>query len=269
MTHSAHLPTLAAMRREQTQDELGPFQFVILILSLLLLAALAAEWLLPVPREVSRLLMFIDTAVCVVFLTDFLNRFFRAPSKLAFMKWGWIDLLASIPAVEALRWGRVFRVARIVRLLVGIHSIRRLISIIFASQARAGLASIFVFTFMVVSFSSTSILLCENDPDANIYTAEDALWWSFVTITTVGYGDHYPVTTAGRIVAAGTMFAGVGLFGALSGVVASLLLGSGKDDQDELLTEVRQLRAEVTALRNPSVSSTQKPAPEPEKRDPS
>ena len=231
-------------------DELGPIQFVILVLSLLLLAALAAELILPVPKEVSRLIGFIDTAVCVVFLADFIDRFRRAPSKAAFMKWGWIDLLASVPAIQSLRWGRVFRILRIVRLLLAVKSFRRLLGQLFTSKAHAGFASVFAFGFVIISCSSIAILLCESSR-GNIRTAGDALWWCLVTITTVGYGDFYPVTTGGRIVAVLTMVSGVGIFGALSGVIASVLLGSMKKEEDEILLEVRALKAEVAQLRNP------------------
>ena len=236
------------MPSEENRTELGPLELVVLILSLFLLAALAAELVLPVPREVARVIGFIDTAVCVVFLLDFAHRFHRARSKLQFMKWGWIDLLASIPVIDSLRWGRLFRIFRIVRLLLAVHSFRELFGVLFASRTRAGIAAVFVLTFVIVSFSSIGILLCEGGPDGNIKTAGDAVWWSFVTITTIGYGDYYPVTAAGRAVAVVTMFAGVGIFGAMSGVVASVLLGSRKKDGDEIAAEMRALRAEVARL---------------------
>ncbi|MSU64738.1 MAG: ion transporter [Opitutus sp.] len=232
-------------------DELGPIQFVILVLSLLLLATLTAALIFPLPAEVTRLIGFIDTAVCVVFLADFVDRFRRAPSKAAFMRWGWIDLLASVPAIPALRWGRVFRVLRIARLLLAIKSFRRLLGLLFTSKAHAGFASVFAFGFVIISGSSIAILLCEGSR-GNIQTAGDALWWCLVTITTIGYGDFYPVTTAGRSVAVLTMFSGVGIFSALSGVIASVLLGSMQKEEDEILVEVRALKAEVARLRETS-----------------
>jgi voltage-gated potassium channel len=74
---------------------------------------------------------------------------------------------------------------------------------------------------LVVFTASIAILHLERRADANIVTAEVALWWSITTITTVGYGDHYPVTTEGRMVAVALMAVGVGLFGTLSGMAAS------------------------------------------------
>jgi voltage-gated potassium channel len=239
--------------RPAASEHLGPFQLVLLALSLFVLAALAADTFLVLPPEISRILHYIDTVVCLVFFVDFVLRFRAAPSKAAFMKWGWIDLVASIPVIDSLRWARVVRVLRVIRLLRGLRLLHRIFALLFAHRARGGIASVGLISFLVVSFSSVGILLCERTPEANIRTAEDAVWWSLTTITTVGYGDKYPVTTAGRIVAASVMVIGVGLFGTLSGLVASLFLGKSEekisDDESQILTELRALRTEVAALR--------------------
>jgi voltage-gated potassium channel len=69
--------------------------------------------------------------------------------------------------------------------------------------------------------------------NANITNASDAVWWTYVTITTVGYGDRYPVTNWGRIVGVLTMTAGVGLFGTLSGYLAQSFLAPSKEEKAE------------------------------------
>lgn len=73
------------------------------------------------------------------------------------------------------------------------------------------------------------MLMIEGDiPESNIHNASDALWWVFVTISTVGYGDHYPVTTLGKILAAVIIVCGVGLFGMVAGLVSSMISDPGK-----------------------------------------
>jgi len=72
--------------------------------------------------------------------------------------------------------------------------------------------------------SSIAILQVETDPRSNIKTAEDALWWSYTTITTVGYGDLYPVTAEGRLIAIVVMTFGVGLFGTFTAYIASVFV---------------------------------------------
>lgn len=207
--------------------ELGPFQLALFVLTAMLLLGLAAKMLLPIPREVGRLVFYIDFAICVILLIDFIVRFAAAESKLKFLKWGWIDLIASIPMVETLRWGRLFRIIRVIRLVVAFPSVRHLLGALFGNRREVGLSSVLVFTVLVVSFSSAGMLLAETSPESNIRTAEDALWWSMTTITSVGYGDRFPVTNVGRIVASLTMFCGIGLFGTLSGVAASFFIGNG------------------------------------------
>lgn len=89
---------------------------------------------------------------------------------------------------------------------------------------------------MVLEFVSIFILVTEhNDANANIKTASDALWWAYVTVTTVGYGDKYPVTNSGRIVGVLLMTIGVGLFGVLTGYLANAFLKpkSTKQNQQE------------------------------------
>lgn len=235
-----------------THPELRPFEAVILILSVVAVAALGVELMFPVPAEAQRVIRWVDNIICAVLLIDFSIRFYRAESKLSFMKWGWIDLLASIPEVEALRWGRLFRVFRILRIIMISRSLRQYLSELFRNRTRGGVASVFLITFLVISFSSVAILLAERSSGANIRTAGDAVWWSITTITTVGYGDKYPVSDIGRVIAGILMLMGVGLFGTLSGVIASFFLGhhhEQKQKEKELHEHLRQLHAEIAELK--------------------
>ena len=84
---------------------------------------------------------------------------------------------------------------------------------------------------------SIGVLYVEGaSPDANITDASDAIWWTYVTITTVGYGDRFPVTNWGRIVGVFVMTAGVGLFGTLSGFLAQSFLSPSKKQEPETAT---------------------------------
>ncbi|MFN0175157.1 MAG: potassium channel family protein [Saprospiraceae bacterium] len=82
-----------------------------------------------------------------------------------------------------------------------------------------------VVAILMIVFSSIAILQVEDDPNSNIKTGEDALWWSYVTITPVGYGDKYPVTTEGRMIAIALMTVGVRLFGTFTALMASWFVG--------------------------------------------
>jgi voltage-gated potassium channel len=233
------------------EAKVGMFQFAVLVLTLCVLAAFLADTLLGLPPAVGQVIHWVDTAVCVVLLVDFAIRFRRAESKLRFMKWGWIDLIASIPNLEVLRWGRLVRVLRIIRLLRAVRSLQRILALLFRNRVEGGAVSIGLTAFLLVAFSSASILICERDPNANIKTAEDAVWWSISTVTTVGYGDKYPVTTEGRLLGMVLMTAGVGLFGGLSGLAAAFFFGARESksvEHQEILARLEQLQAKLDAM---------------------
>jgi len=225
----------------KTADKLSIFQIALLFLSILVLISLVLDAVVPISREVSNILQTLDLVACALFFIDFLIRFWRSDSKVTFMRWGWIDLIACIPNVDILRVGRMVRVLRIIRLLRGVRLGQRIISLILESKPKAALTSILLSSILLVSFSSVAILIAEDEQGANIKNAEDAIWWSVTTMTTVGYGDKYPTTTEGRIVAMGLMFSGVGLFGMLSGLVASFFLGRRESESSEFKTILARL----------------------------
>jgi len=236
-----------ATEREQPKGS----QILILVLSVYVLAALLIETFVKLPVETSRLLQTVDTLICFVFLADFFVRLWRAESKLAFLKWGWIDFVSSIPYLGALRWGRAVRVVRIFRILRAVRSVKVLGGVIFQHRAKGAFLSASLMAALLMIFSSIVILNCETTDTANIKTANDALWWAATTITTVGYGDHYPVTTGGRIVGVLLMFAGIGLFGTFTAFVASLFIESGRETDaklDALSQEVKLLREKLESL---------------------
>lgn len=231
----------------------GLFQFVILVLCVYVLAAMTVEVLSDIDEETSRLLKIIDTAICFIFLGDFFWNIFTTDNKKEYLKWGWIDFISSVPMVGFLRWGRAFRVVRVLRLLRGVRSTKVLMQYWFRNRAKGAFSSVAFVSVMMLILSSIAILEVEKSEVANIKTAGDAIWWSIVTITTVGYGDHYPVSTEGRIIAAVLMITGVGLFGTFAGFVASWFVGEQIDEEEEdievhikeLSNEIRQLRMEL------------------------
>ncbi|MBX7124439.1 MAG: ion transporter [Cyclobacteriaceae bacterium] len=215
--------------KKNDHDRIDLFGLLILILSIYVITALLVDTLFTLNPEISAVLAIVDDIVCVIFLIEFFIRFYRAKSKLAFMKWGWIDLLSSIPTINYLRYARLFRIIRLLRIVRAIKSTKVLIHHFRKNRVESAVASMAILTILLLIFSSITILKAEDVPGGNIRTAGDALWWAFGTITTIGYGDFYPVTTAGRIIAGVLIIFGVGLFGTLSGLITSWFLGHKKD----------------------------------------
>ncbi len=212
--------------------KLSFMNLLIIVLSIYVLTVLVIDTVVKLPLEVSKLLATIDNAICVVFLIDFFIRFFRAESKWKFMKWGWIDLVSSIPSVEILRAGRLLRLIRLLRVLRAFRSTKVLVHHVFKSKIQGTMTAVGIITVLIIIFSSISVLSVETAPDSNIKTAEDAIWWTIVTITTVGYGDKYPVTSEGRLIGIMLMISGVGLFGTYAGYIASLFANANKKEDD-------------------------------------
>ena len=159
----------------------------------------------------------------IFFIIHFLYRLVIAKSIKAYLTtgWGWVDLMACIPMYQiswifrGLRAGISFR-------HIGVNKIKR------DFQNEGPEAIIFLGLLLIViamELGCALVLFFENqDPAANIKTGEEAMWWGVVTIATVGYGDFYPVTNGGRIVAVVLMAAGIGLFAALTGYLANRFL---------------------------------------------
>lgn len=220
------------LTKEQKQA-LHPINIIVFFLSLYVVAAALIDTFFPLSTEVSTLLHEVDYAVCFIFFIDFMHRLFTAKSKIEYLRWGWIDLLSCIPMNFFLA-GRLFRVFQLLRVLRAIRSIKFVSEYFLKDRIRSAFASATIFAFIALVLSAIGMLQFEKGhPNANIQTAEDALWWAYVTITTVGYGDLYPVTTEGRFIAALLMTVGVGLFGTFTAYVASLFVAKKEEEQEE------------------------------------
>ncbi len=226
----------------------GLYDLFILGLCVYVLFALAIMTFLPLDASVIRVLEYADVGICVIFLVDFIVQLTMAKSKWGYLKWGWIDLISSIPMVGPLRWGRFARVVRILRLLRGVKSAKMISHYIARRRSDSAFAAAAFVAILTVILASIAVLYLERDyPAANITSAEDALWWATSTIATVGYGDRYPVSTGGRVVAVITMIVGVGLFGTFTAFVSTWFIEPAEQQQDAELDEVRDLLTSIDA----------------------
>ncbi len=243
---------MAKPSQTEAAKRLNPLEIITLILSIYVLIALLIRSLFPLPPDAVVLLDWIDLLVCIVFLTDFFVRFAQAPSKLAFLKWGWIDFVSSIPALNIFRVGRVVRIIRVFRVLRAFRSAKNLLVYLLRERKTTSLAAVTTISLVVVIFAAIAVLQFETSPDSNIKTAGDAFWWAIVTVTTVGYGDKFPVTPEGRIVACILMAVGVGLFGTFTGFIASLFvepeLRQDESAHERVLREIRTLDSKISSL---------------------
>jgi voltage-gated potassium channel len=224
------------------------YQLFMLVLCLYALGALAVQRAIQLEPGTRGILDTADYVVCTVFLVDFVISLVRAPNRWQyFTKWGWLDLLSSIPMVDVTRWGRLARVLRVFRVLRGLRATKLLASLVLKKRAQSTFLAASLVALLLVTFCSIAVLHFETEPESNIKTPEDAIWWALATITTAGYSDRYPVTGEGRFIATILMAAGVGLFGTFSGFLAAWFMGSAEEQPPS--ADLAALRAEVVALR--------------------
>lgn len=178
-----------------------------------------------------------------VFVVDYLVRLSLAEQKGRWFVRNLLDLfVVALPALRPLRLLRLVTVLAVFQRIAGAHLFGKVVLYVSVS------------TVMLVFVGSLAMLSAErSQPGATITTYGDALWWAVVTLTTVGYGDEYPVSFEGRMIAVALMVGGIALLGVVTATVATWLIQK-VSDQDEAgqsatRAQVRELTEEVRALR--------------------
>lgn len=232
-------------RPASTELKNTAYEIFVGVLSVLSIVNLVLVYALRDDGALQTVLQVMNGLFSVIFLGDFIYRMATAESaaRYFFRGYGWADLLASLPVAQ-LKILRVFRLLRVYRLMRDIGP-RTLWSTLVHDRANSALMTLLLLGVLVLQFGSLTVLWVEEDADgANITSASDALWYTLVTISTVGYGDQYPVTTAGRLIGVLLIVVGVGIFGTFTGYLANVFLGpstdapasSAADDAAETLT---------------------------------
>ena len=213
------------------------YNIFILVLTLFSLAIMAVL-LLPLDQDTRDLLTLYDNVICLIFLGDFaMNLAGSRPKRAYFIgQRGWLDLLGSIPSVGVFQLGALLRLARLSRLarigkLLSGKNRKALVADVLHNRGQYATFITILAAGMVLSVASVLVLQFESgSPDANIKTGGDAIWWGIVSLTTVGYGDFFPVTFLGRLTGVSLMIAGIGIIGALASILASLLVSPSTPD---------------------------------------
>ena len=230
------------------------YEFFMLAVAILSIANLPLLIVFPWGSQSWQLVVFVEAALTLIFVIDFGYRLKTAPSKWGYFygQKGFLDLLSCAPALRIFRLFRIVRAVRITRQLGGPRVLREL-----RQELASGALYLVIFVgILVLEVCGLLELYFEEDaPGANITTAGDALWWGYVTATTVGYGDQYPVTRGGRLTGLIMLTVGVALFATFSGFLASTFLSPRKRKATEStppeITELYALldQQEATAVQ--------------------
>ena len=213
----------------------------------------------PLTTATRSLLIRVDTLICIIFVIDFVINLIRSSNwrDYFFRQWGWLDLLGSVPIAIGPAWVAILRLARLPRLVSITRDLRAKDSQQIKRELRGDPKTALLFTALlsVVMLTVAGVVVLQiegHSPQANIRTGADAFWWAFVTITTVDYGDHYPTSGPGRLMAMILMTIGVAIFAVLTSYLASFIFGRKDLHPDVLLLqdEMMALRQENAAMRD-------------------
>jgi voltage-gated potassium channel len=221
------------------------FDFSIQALIVISLVTFSIETL-PVLSESTRYwLRLVEIVTVAIFTVEYIFRVFFANPKrqFVFSFFGIVDLLSILPfyistgvdlrSVRAFRLLRLFRALKLVRYSKAIQRFHRALII-----AREELVLYFIVTIMLIYFAGVGIYFFENDSQPDKFQSVfHSLWWAVATLTTVGYGDVYPITVGGRIFTFLMLLIGLGIVSVPAGIVSSALQTAREMETESKIAE--------------------------------
>lgn len=226
-----------------THPRLGrSIAFTIYGLIILSAVAISLETVQTLPAELRRALRWIEYLVLAIFTVEYALRLVCSPRPLryAFSFWGLVDVLSIVPALLFLlpdaQSIRSLRLLRLIRLIKLFHANRAMDRLSRAFEKNRAELVIFTFIALVVLYlSAVGIYLFEHEAQPQTFgSIPAALWWALATLTTVGYGDVYPVTLAGRAFTGLVLLVGLGVIAVPAGLITAALL----EEDEEPLTDL-------------------------------
>lgn len=216
--------------------------------------AISVETIPGLPVWADRVLLQFELVVLLVFAAEYVTRVVCAerPLRYMFSFWGMVDLLSCLPLLAfvspELAAVRVLRLLRLVRLLKLLHTNAALKRLELALHSIRGELAVFaVLACVVIYIAGVGIYIFEHDAQPEAFSSIPiSLWWAIVSFTTVGYGDIYPITAAGRVFTAALLFVGLGVIAVPTALISSALIRSDlsatrdKTLHDDIEREVRK-----------------------------
>lgn len=192
-----------------------------------------------------QLLQRVDFAVWIIFVSDYFIRFFLSQNKLHFVRNNVIDFLSILPfdmVFQGLRAARILRIVHMLRVFIYLTRLQKRLTAIIKTN---NFHHVLWFTFSTIFCGAISISYID-DMDIG-----DALWWSFVTTTTVGYGDIAPQSLGGRLVAVVLMLIGIGFLSTLTGTISTFFISSNNKKTeyvDDVIEQIINKLADFSSL---------------------
>ncbi len=249
MSNSTLEQTLSNERREALlvrMEQVTELPLLVLAFAMVPLLAASLFWDLTPGEE--RLVFILDAVVWALFAADLAVKTAIAPNRRRFLMRHWLEVL-----IVVIPFARPFRILRI-----AVYGTRA-----FSSAVRIfNVDFLLVYAIGLVLVVATIVTTLEEGSGSPLGFFPNSLWWAVTTVTTVGYGDMVPGTTAGRIAGIVLMVGGVGLFTAVTANFAAVMVRRQRNNDaiEEMVKEVRALRGDIDRLggrRNPGGEASQ------------
>lgn len=201
-------------------------------------------------RGLNPWMLWIDRAVLIILAADYFVRLYQAEDKKEFFRENIFHLIAILPFHSTLRIFGLSRLTKFAKLIIIGAFPKKVFRKFRIFLNTNGLKNVLLLTIMAVFLGAVGIMFTEG------MNFGDAIWWAFVTATTVGYGDLSPSTSLGRLIAAVLMIFGIGLIGSITSTITSYFLNPGRSDyKEETLELIKKKIDDVSNLTDDEIDA--------------
>lgn len=220
------------MKNKNLRRKIKNYNLIMAVLSLIVAIILLLELILDLKPITLDIFYLIDFIIWIIFVWDYFFRLYRSKNKKKFIKKNIVDLISIIPIYSIFRVFRALNILKVAR-ISKVSKLSKTIRLLSISKKSKKNFEIFITTnnFNYTILIAISIILLGSILISLVEKIKlgEALWWCIVTVTTVGYGDIYPVTPLGRVIAAIVMVTGIGFIGSLTSTISTYFTNREKD----------------------------------------
>jgi voltage-gated potassium channel len=221
-----------------------------LLLALAIIPLVVVPMVTDLPDEVDRAILVADSFIWAAFALELVVKTYLSPRRLQYLKQHWFDvILVVVPFLRPLRIVRSTRALRTLRLLRAFAAASRVIHQAQTILDSHGLKYVLLLAAALIAGSAGLMAVLEESAGGNIAGFDDALWWAMTTVTTVGYGDKFPVTPEGKAIAVFLMVLGITVFSLLTANIAAFLVKPKEGASlDDVMAQLQRLEAKLEQL---------------------
>ncbi len=216
-------------------NRIALIDILMVVLSLLSVFLLFFEVISSISPTQIKIIGYVDLSIAFIFLLEFCYKLLKSNNRIRFVRRYWWELLAAVPitsyTTQALRILKVIRIFPFIESLRLVRFIARFRLILLLSKKytkQTALLYVMAIVGAIIIVGAAGFYKYEHGVNPRVRTFGDSVYWATITTATVGYGDIFPVTSGGRIIAVMLIFSGLGTLGAFISIIESYIIGHAK-----------------------------------------